>query len=107
MTYQPPVRDFVFLMKDVLKLEQYSNLKGFSEASMDVLEQIIEEAGKFSAEVLAPLNAVGDKEGCTWHPDHSVTTPRGSRKPMPSWWPAAGPVWGPRSPMVARACPIP
>jgi alkylation response protein AidB-like acyl-CoA dehydrogenase len=94
MTYQPPVRDFVFLMKDVLKLEQYSNLKGFSEASMDVLEQIIEEAGKFSAEVLGPLNAVGDKEGCTWHPDHSVTTPKGFKEAytqlVAGGWPGLG-----------------
>ncbi len=94
MTYQPPVRDFVFLMKDVLKLEQYSSLKGFSEASMDVLEQIIEEAGKFSAEVLAPLNAVGDKEGCTWHPDHSVTTPKGFKEAyaqlVAGGWPGLG-----------------
>ena len=65
MPYQPPVWDHVFLLRDVLEIENYANLPGFAEASMDVVEQIIEEAGRFTGEVLAPLNAVGDKEGCT------------------------------------------
>ena len=38
---------------------------------------MIDECGKFCAEVLAPLNQIGDKEGCTRHPDGSVTTPTG------------------------------
>src|SRR5690606_12929927 len=40
-------------------------------------DAILEEAGKFAAEVIAPLNAVGDRAGCTRHPDGSVTTPPG------------------------------
>ncbi len=94
MPYQPPVRDHVFLLRDVLEIEKYANLPGFAEASMDVVEQIIEEAGRFTAEVLAPLNAVGDKEGCTWSPDHSVKTPAGFKdayaKLVEGGWPALG-----------------
>ena len=71
MTYQPPVRDHAFLLRDVLEIEKYANLPGFEDAAMDVVDQILVEAGRFTGEVLAPLNAVGDKEGCHWNPDHS------------------------------------
>jgi alkylation response protein AidB-like acyl-CoA dehydrogenase len=77
MAYKPPVRDHVFLLEDVLKIDRYADLPAFGDASLDVVKQIIEEAGRFTGEVLAPLNAVGDKQGCVWHPDHSVTTPTG------------------------------
>jgi alkylation response protein AidB-like acyl-CoA dehydrogenase len=80
MAYQPPARDHVFLLRDVLEIDRYANLPGFADASMDVVEQIIEEAARFTGEVLAPLNSVGDKQGCTWHPDHSVTTPTGFKE---------------------------
>jgi alkylation response protein AidB-like acyl-CoA dehydrogenase len=77
MAYQAPVRDYQFLFKDVFKVEQYHNLKGFEDASLDTVFQILDEAAKFAETVVAPLNAPGDKEGCTLHPDHSVTAPKG------------------------------
>ena len=80
MAYQPPVRDHVFLLEDVLKIDQYGDLPAFADASLDVVKAIIEEAGKFTGEVLAPLNSVGDKQGCTWHPDNTVTTPTGFKE---------------------------
>jgi len=80
MAYQPPVRDHVFLLRDVLEIDRYSNLPAFADASMDVVEQIIEEAGRFTGEVLAPLNSVGDKQGCTWRTENPVTTPAGFKE---------------------------
>jgi len=80
MAYQPPVRDHVFLLEDVLKIDQYAQLPAFADASLDVVKAIIEEAGKFTGEVLAPLNSVGDKEGCTWRQDNTVTTPTGFKE---------------------------
>jgi alkylation response protein AidB-like acyl-CoA dehydrogenase len=77
MAYQPPVRDHLFLLRDVLELDRYSNLPAFADASMDVVEQIVTEAGRFTGEVLAPLNSVGDKQGCKWNADNTVTTPTG------------------------------
>ena len=77
MPYQAPVRDHAFLLRDVLEIENYSNLPGFAEAPWETVEQILDEAGKFTSEVLAPLNSVGDKVGCTWNPDNTVTTPPG------------------------------
>ncbi|WP_297691927.1 acyl-CoA dehydrogenase C-terminal domain-containing protein [Phenylobacterium sp.] len=100
MTYQPPVRDHLFIFRDLLELERYANLPAFADASLDVVEQILDEAARFTSEVLAPLNAVGDKEGCRWNPDFSVTTPAGFREAysqlVEGGWPGLGsaPEWG-------------
>src|SRR5690348_2651217 len=94
MTYRPPVREHLFLLRDVLEIDKLANLPGFSEAPMDLVEQVLEEAGKFCGEVLAPLNSVGDKQGCVWHADGSVTTPQGFRDAyrqlVEGGWPALG-----------------
>src|ERR1700722_19318588 len=92
MTYQPPGREHLFLLKDVLEIEKLANLPGFSDAPMDLVEQILDESAKFCAEVLAPLNSVGDKQGCVWHPDNTVTTPPGFKAAFSQFveagWPA-------------------
>jgi hypothetical protein len=99
-TYTAPLREYSFLLKDVLKLERYSNLKSFADAPMDLVDQVLAEAGKFSEEVIAPLNVVGDREGCTRHEDGSVTTPTGFKdaykKFVEGGWPslAAEPAFG-------------
>ena len=76
-TYKAPVDDTLFLLNDVFHLDRYGNLPGFAEATPDLVEAVLREAGKFAEEVLTPLNRVGDKEGCTRHADGSVTTPTG------------------------------
>jgi alkylation response protein AidB-like acyl-CoA dehydrogenase len=81
MTYQPPVRDHMFLLRDVLNIEQYGSLPAFADASIDVVEQIVEGAAQFTGEVLAPLNSVGDKTGCKLDPvTNTVTTPPGFKE---------------------------
>jgi alkylation response protein AidB-like acyl-CoA dehydrogenase len=75
--YKAPVEDVSFLLNDVFQIDKYNNLPGFSDASADVREAILDEAAKFSEEVLHPLNASGDQEGCTRHDDGRVTTPKG------------------------------
>ena len=75
--YTAPARDTRFVINEVLRLESYGNLAGFENASADMVDTVVEECGKFAAGVLAPLNPVGDREGCTRHPDGSVTTPSG------------------------------
>jgi alkylation response protein AidB-like acyl-CoA dehydrogenase len=79
-TYKAPVEDMLFLLNDVFHLERYNNLPGFAEATPDVIEAIVQEAAKLSEEAIAPLNLSGDREGCTHHPDGSVTTPKGFRE---------------------------
>lgn len=79
-TYSAPLREFRFLLKDVLDIERYSNLPGFSDAPMDLIDQVLEEGAKFCEGVLAPLNKVGDEHGCKRNDDGSVTTPPGFKE---------------------------
>ena len=79
-TYRAPLEDSMFILNDVLNIERYNNLPGFADATPDMIEAILGEAGKMSEEVLQPLNEIGDNEGCTWHEDHTVTTPKGFKQ---------------------------
>jgi acyl-CoA dehydrogenase len=79
-TYRAPVQDMQFLLDDVLKIDRFNNLPGFSEATRDVRTVILSEAARLSEEVLHPLNSRGDIEGCTRHDDANVSVPRGFRE---------------------------
>ncbi|MFN5618899.1 MAG: acyl-CoA dehydrogenase C-terminal domain-containing protein [Brevundimonas sp.] len=76
MPYKAPVRDLTFFLNEVLEIDRYTNQAGFSDVSSDLVGQILEEGAKFAEEVIAPLNRVGDQEGCKWD-DGKVTGPTG------------------------------
>jgi alkylation response protein AidB-like acyl-CoA dehydrogenase len=78
--YTAPVRDTRFVLDAVVGLDRYSNLPGFEAATPDIVEAVLTEGGRFVAETLFPLNQSGDLEGCTRHPDGSVTTPTGFKE---------------------------
>ncbi len=78
--FKAPTRDSRFIINEVLKLESYGNLPGFENATADVVDTVVEELGKFVSEVIAPINLSGDQEGCTRHPDGTVTTPKGFKE---------------------------
>ncbi|MCC7516266.1 MAG: acyl-CoA dehydrogenase C-terminal domain-containing protein [Pseudomonadales bacterium] len=74
--YHPPLRDIQFVLNDLLDITHYQTLEGCDALSEDVVTAILENAGKFAEEVLAPLNKVGDEVGC--HFDNGkVTVPPG------------------------------
>jgi len=63
-TFNPPVRDMAFVIEEIGALNRISALPGYEEATPDLVGAVLEEAGRFGAGVLAPLNPVGDREGC-------------------------------------------
>ncbi|MEM9084526.1 MAG: acyl-CoA dehydrogenase C-terminal domain-containing protein [Pseudomonadota bacterium] len=79
-TYTAPTRDTRFVINEMLDLASYGNLPGFENATQDMIDTVVNEAGKFCSEVLAPLNQIGDEQGCTRHEDGSVTTPDGFKE---------------------------
>jgi alkylation response protein AidB-like acyl-CoA dehydrogenase len=78
--YTPPVRDTRFVLEQVVGLDRYANVPGFANATPDTVEAVLEQGGRFVADVLFPLNQSGDQEGCTRHEDGSVTTPKGFKE---------------------------
>jgi alkylation response protein AidB-like acyl-CoA dehydrogenase len=79
-SYKAPTRDTRFVINEVLKLDSYGNLPGFESVTPDIVDAVIEESGRFASEVLAPINASGDAQGCTRAADGSVTTPEGFKE---------------------------
>ena len=74
--YRAPVKDMRFVQDELAGFRDLTQYPDFAEATPDMADAILEEAAKFTGEVLAPLNRVGDKEGCKLGPD-GVTTPPG------------------------------
>ncbi|WP_299153457.1 acyl-CoA dehydrogenase C-terminal domain-containing protein [uncultured Tateyamaria sp.] len=62
-SYTPPTKDMQFILHDVLNVTE-AGIPGYDELEADFTSAILEEAGKLTSGVLAPLNVVGDKEGC-------------------------------------------
>lgn len=74
--YTPPIEDFKFLLHDVLRISEITDLKSFEDLDEDTVNAIIEAAGEFTSEVLAPLNESGDREGSRLTQE-GVVTPDG------------------------------
>ncbi len=73
--YKAPLRDFQFLINELVDFEAIAKLPGYEEAP-DVADAVLEEAGNFASNVLDPLNVVGDREGAKYA-NEAVTTPKG------------------------------
>ena len=76
--YEAPLADMRFVLSELAGLEEIATLPGHEEATPDLVDAVLEEAGRFGAEVLAPLNQVGDREGCVLE-NGVVRTPSGFR----------------------------
>ncbi|HET7842708.1 MAG TPA: acyl-CoA dehydrogenase C-terminal domain-containing protein [Xanthomonadales bacterium] len=77
--YAPPVRDIHFVLFDVLGVEAIYQRLGYEAATRDVIEAVLDEAARFTSQVLAPLNKTGDEEGCHFA-NGEVRTPKGFKE---------------------------
>ncbi|ALT78251.1 acyl-CoA dehydrogenase C-terminal domain-containing protein [Paucibacter sp. KCTC 42545] len=94
--YNPPLRDMQFVMHEVLNVvEQLKTLPAHADIDADTINAVLEEGGKFAAEVLAPLNLSGDAEGCSLDKTtHEVSPPKGFKEAYAKYveggWPSLG-----------------
>jgi len=77
--YKAPIRDIKFVMQELLDCETHYQHLGYQDASIEMIDAILAEASKFTEQVIAPLNQIGDEQGCTWK-DGQVTTPDGFKE---------------------------
>ncbi|MEM7405257.1 MAG: acyl-CoA dehydrogenase C-terminal domain-containing protein [Pseudomonadota bacterium] len=77
--YAAPIDDMKFALRELVDTNALAEIDRFAEIDTELEDAILEEAGKFCAEVLAPLNGPGDAHGCTWN-DGVVTTPPGFKE---------------------------
>ena len=94
--YTPPLRDMHFVLHELLQVtDTFKTLPAHAEVDVDTINAVLEEGGKFASEVLAPLNARGDAEGCSLDAaTHEVRTPAGFKAAYDQFveggWPSLG-----------------
>ncbi len=93
--YTPPLRDMQFVLHEMLEVEKHlRKLPPHEDIDVDTINTVLEEGGKFCAEILYPLNQVGDREGCKLQPDGEVKTPTGFKEAYKQFveagWPSLG-----------------
>ena len=77
--YIAPIKEMQFVLKHVVGLDQVNRLPGWEEVTEDVVDAILEQAGKLAHDVISPLNVIGDRQGAKWK-DGAVTTPPGFKE---------------------------
>ena len=103
MSYNAPVKDMLFVLKELAGIDAVAQLPGFEDAGYDTAQAVLDESAKFCGEVLAPLNVEGDRNPSSWK-DGVVTATPGSAKRSASSSKAAGRGCSIRPNMTARAC---
>ncbi|HEX8957452.1 MAG TPA: acyl-CoA dehydrogenase C-terminal domain-containing protein [Burkholderiaceae bacterium] len=80
--YTPPMRDIHFVLHELLQVEnELKQMPAHADIDADTINQVLEEGGKFTSQVLFPLNHSGDREGCHLDKEtHAVTTPKGFKE---------------------------
>ena len=112
-SYTPPLRDQQFVLHEVFQVSAaYQAMPRFSDTDADTINAVLEEGGKFAAEVIFPINISGDTEGCKLdQATHAVTTPKGFKEAYAQYvqggWPALScePEYGGQGlPLVVNQC---
>ncbi len=75
MTYSAPVKDMLFNIEHLARIDQIAQLPGFEDADLGTAQAVLEEAAKFNEDVLAPLNWEGDKNPSAWNNGVVIATP--------------------------------
>ena len=75
MTYKAPLKDMLFNIQHVARIDQIAALPGFEDAGLETAQAVLEEAAKFNEGVLSPLNWEGDKNPSSWKDGVVTTTP--------------------------------
>jgi alkylation response protein AidB-like acyl-CoA dehydrogenase len=92
--YTPPLRDLQFVLHELLEaVPTLKTIPAYADLDVDTVNAVLEEGGKFAAEVIQPLNLSGDQQGCTLDKTtHAVSTPKGFKaayeKYVEGGWPA-------------------
>ncbi|MHB1173356.1 MAG: acyl-CoA dehydrogenase, partial [Lacisediminihabitans sp.] len=73
--YRPPLSDLAFVLEHVVGYRDIARLPGYEHADLDTVVELLEQAGDFMVNVVAPTNQPGDVEGSRREPDGSVVTP--------------------------------
>ena len=111
--YTPPLRDMHFLLHEVFDaVATLKTLPAHAEIDADTLNAVLEEGGKFAAQVTAPLNLSGDAEGCQLDKTtHAVTAPTGFKQAYAQYveggWPSLScdPAYGGQGlPLLLNQC---
>ena len=92
-SYTAPLRDMRFVLFELLQAEdELKSLPAYASLDGDTINAVLEEAARFATTVIHPLNAVGDREGCTYHGNGVVTAPSGFKAAyqlyVESGWPS-------------------
>ncbi|MGE3993344.1 acyl-CoA dehydrogenase family protein, partial [Pseudorhodoplanes sp.] len=84
MSYRAPLADISFALNQGAGMTDALREGLFGDLGQDVVEAVLEEAGRFAADVIAPLNAVGDRHGAIFR-DGAVVTPPGWKEAYRDW----------------------
>lgn len=111
--YTPPLRDMQFLLHEVFDVgAEFKALPAHAALDAETIDAVLQEGGRFAAQVTFPLNAAGDQQGCRLDPaTHEVRTPEGFQDAYAQYvaggWPALAcdPAWGGQGlPFVVNQC---
>ncbi|HKT94116.1 MAG TPA: acyl-CoA dehydrogenase [Paraburkholderia sp.] len=75
MSYNAPVKDMLFVLKELAGIDAVATLPGFEDAGFDTAQAVLDECAKLSSEVIAPLNVEGDRAPSSWRDGEVTATP--------------------------------
>ncbi|KMZ12610.1 Acyl-CoA dehydrogenase [Candidatus Burkholderia humilis] len=75
MSYTAPVKDMLFVMKELADLDSIAAMPGYKDGNLETAQAVVEEAARFCGEVIVPLNVTGDRNPSAWANGEVTTTP--------------------------------